>query len=341
MSPTLTTFLMGLAVGSCLLSLGAFLGYWFGRKSGLQNNPVDRKQFLSYLRELSDWTSEFSGDVSKYQSQLSSISDQVQGNGAPPKEELLGLLAKIMHANQQLQSRLDNTEEKLETQKVQISNYLTEARTDGLTGLMNRRAFDKAIEDLLEQWKHKHQPFSLGLIDIDHFKHINDNYGHPAGDAVLKHISRLLSEELDAACCIARYGGEEFAMLSTESLNKTSEALDRLRGVVGNSEFEHEGVPIRISMSAGASVVSGEDRIGRMVRRADEALYAAKLGGRNRVYQHDGTVCRLVTQVSPLEEAVGHAPPTEAQEQANHVDVRVQERLKRIVEEESRRVIGR
>ncbi len=78
----------------------------------------------------------------------------------------------------------DDTEKRLETQTIQISSYLTEARTDGLTGLLNRRAFDKATDELFAAWSAKKQRFSLGLIDIDHFKQINDTHGHPAGDTV-------------------------------------------------------------------------------------------------------------------------------------------------------------
>ncbi len=338
MPPNTPIFILGLAVGTCLLLIGLLVGFWFGRRAG-GGDLVDRRQFLDFLRELSQWTSEFSGDVSKYQSQLTSISQEVEGNPSAPKEEISGLLAKIMQANQQLQARLDSAESKLETQTDQISNYLEEARTDGLTGLMNRRAFDKATDELFEQWQHKEQSFALGLVDIDHFKHINDTYGHPAGDAVLKEVARQLQQELGNAYCVARYGGEEFAMLSVAPVASAAEALDELRQTLEGIQVTHEDQVIQVTMSGGAAEIGPDDKIGNLVRHADEALYAAKLGGRNRVYLHDGTICRLVTQVAADTAEVPESAETE--NDRDQLQSRVQERLRRIVEEESRRVVER
>ena len=334
MPPNTTIFLLGLAVGTGLLVFGMMLGYWFGRKSAPPQ--VDQAQFLSFVRNLSLWTSEFAGDVSKYQNQLDSISKQARGKGEAPREEVLSLLSQIMNANQELQKRLDDTEKRLESQTVQISSYLTEARTDGLTGLLNRRAFDKATDELFAAWTSKKQTFALGLIDIDHFKQINDTYGHPAGDAVLKHVAQAIQNEMRDAACVARYGGEEFGVLMLSSVEDAAAALDRLRAKVGQIEVLHEGKRITMTLSAGASQIQVDEKIGKLVRRSDEALYAAKLGGRNRVYLHDGRACVLVTK------AAGGgvlAPSNEVEaKEINEIESRVQQRLQRIVDEESRRL---
>ncbi len=335
MPPNTTIFLLGLAVGTALLVSGVLLGYWLGRRGG-DGAVVDREQFLYFLKNLSHWTNEFSVDVSKYQSQLTSLSQRVQGSQEAPREEILGLLTQIMQANQQLQHRLDTAEERLESQTLQIADYLTEARTDGLTGLTNRKSFDQSIDDLFNNWQSKHQSFTLGLIDIDHFKKINDTYGHPAGDTVLKKVAETLRTELRDALCVARYGGEEFAMLTLMPLNEAAECFDRLRATVAKMEFRHEDVVIPVTLSGGVAAIQAEDKIGKLVRRSDEALYAAKLDGRNRIFANDGTVCRLVTKVAPntardlrTETAASHAEQDSQK--------RLQERLSRIVEEESRR----
>ena len=333
MPPNTTIFLLGLAVGTGLLVFGMLLGYWFGKKA--VPPQVDHSQFLSFVRNLSLWTSEFAGDVSKYQNQLDSINRQARGKGEAPREEVLGMLSQIMSANQQLQQRLDDTEKRLESQTVQISNYLTEARTDGLTGLLNRRAFDKATDELFTAWNGKKQQFSIGLIDIDHFKQINDTHGHPAGDAVLKHVAQLIQNELRESVCVARYGGEEFGVLMLASAVETSLALEQLREKLSKMEIVHEGKRILVKLSAGASQILPEEKIGKLVRRADEALYAAKLGGRNRVYLHDGGNCVLVTKcetVNGLAEISGVNT-----KEMNELESRVQHRLQRIVDEESRR----
>lgn len=341
MPPNTPIFLLGLAVGTGLLAFGVVLGYWLSRRA-TQPEVVDRQQFLSFLQNLSSWTSEFSGDVDNYQARLSNLNDKVLNNAVQPREEMLALLSEIMQANQQLQERLDNAEQKLNVQTDQISSYLTEARTDGLTGLFNRRAFDKTMDELFSDWNTKGQAFSLGLIDIDHFKQINDTYGHPAGDAVLKQISNTLQMELGGSICVARYGGEEFAVLSTETLDDLSATLDRLRASVSGIEVTHEERVISVSLSGGVATVEADDKIGKLVRRADEALYAAKLGGRNRIYKHDGTICHLVTKVpsdSPAKPPQSPNSESGAAEKrvASEHSARIHERLQRILEEESRR----
>ncbi len=346
MPPNTPIFLLGLAVGTGLLVVGLLLGYWFGRKSSSGTDVVDRQQFLSFLRNLSHWTSEFSGDVTRYQSQLTSLNDRAKSNDPPQREEVVELLRQIMQANQQLQQRLDSAEERLESQTDQISNYLTEARTDGLTGLFNRRAFDKAIDELFADWQKKDQVFSLALIDIDHFKHINDTYGHPAGDAVLKHIAATLQMELNEAVCVARYGGEEFAILTVANVEEAAVALDHLRNAVSKIEVTHEEHRISVTLSGGISKIELDDKIGKLVRRADEALYAAKLGGRNRVYLHDGQLCRLVTKIvapsSPPADQASEMPATNRETQELIAkQSKIEERLKRIVEDETHRMIER
>lgn len=336
MPPNTSIFLLGLAVGTGLLVFGVLLGFYLGRRAGVASHVVDRQQFMGFLQNLSHWTSEFAGDVSKYQTQISSISQRVQGNGEAPREEILGLLTQIMQANQQLQNRLDSAEERLESQTHQIADYLTEARTDGLTGLTNRKAFDQTLDELYLQWQSKHQAFTLSLIDIDHFKKINDTHGHPAGDSVLKKVAETMRTELRDAVCVARYGGEEFAILSLVPLDEAADCLDRLRSVIHRTEFRHENTVIPVTLSGGVSQVAGDDKIGKLVRRSDEALYAAKLGGRNRVYLNDGSICRLITKAPPtaVRDLRADAVPNLAEQDSSF---RIQERIKRIVEEESKK----
>lgn len=337
-----TIFLIGLAFGTGLLTMGLALGYWFGRRSAMSGD-IDREQFLGFLKNLSSWTSEFSGDVSKYQSMLTELNEQLHGKSEVNSEAVRQLLSQIMQANRQLQTRLDNAESKLEEQTDQISDYLTEARTDGLTGLLNRRALDQTLDDLYATWQQNSEPFCLGLIDIDHFKSINDTYGHQAGDTVLQHLARVLQLEMPNVKCIARYGGEEFAVVSTASLDNAAKQMDDLRKTIGEVEVVHEDTAISVTLSAGAAQIEPDDRLGNLVRRADEALYASKLGGRNRVHLNEHSVCRLVTEIdvaqlrSEQPSRVSNAQAKEAQT----TEQRVQERLQKIVEEESRRVADR
>jgi diguanylate cyclase len=179
----------------------------------------------------------------------------------------------------------------LESQTKELASYLTEARTDGLTGLANRRAFDQRIDERFARWTNFQTSFCLALIDIDFFKKINDVHGHPAGDRVLQEVAMQLRAFTGEGTEVARYGGEEFAILIDDSLESAAQAVDQLRASIAAKAIVVEGKSIPVTISAGVSLILAEERVGNLVRRADEALYAAKAAGRNRVYYHDGKSC--------------------------------------------------
>ena len=341
-------YLLGLAVGAGLLALGGLLGYWLSKKT-TPASTVDHRQFLSFLHNLATWTSEYAGDVSRYQTQLAEIDEKFRVTQTAVPHEILHTLQEIMDANRQLQSRLDSAEQKLDLQTQQISNVLVEARTDGLTGLLNRKAFDQALDGLFGHWTRHGKVFSIGMIDIDHFKQINDTYGHPAGDAVLQRVTQTLRSQLAQEVCVARYGGEEFVVLSTDSGEKLAAALERVRQHIAQLQIEHESQVISVLLSAGSAEIQSGDTIGSLVRRADEALYAAKKGGRNRIYRHTGMNCIMVTRQSAPSAPSSLTQPAEdvpqassdVQDRAQLATTKVTERLQRIVEEESQRLIQR
>ncbi len=154
---------------------------------------AETQHILNALRSFATWTSDFSEDFHRYRTQMNDLSVKASNeNTFQTKEDVKGLLGQIVVANRELQSRLENAEKKLEQQTHELAGYLNEARTDGLTGLANRRAFDQRIDECFKNWTERKQFSSLALIDIDHFKKINDTYGHPAGDAVLKEVSSRL-----------------------------------------------------------------------------------------------------------------------------------------------------
>jgi diguanylate cyclase len=344
-------FLMGLGVGTTLLLLGLGVGFLFGRRQEPPAKPeetLDSQQFLLFLQKLSRLTDEVAGDVSKYQTQLSSINRTIGADPNHRQPEVQGLISQITQANLELQQRLDMAEERLALQTKEMASYLSEARTDGLTGLANRRAFDKTVDERFKLFQQAKTPFTLALIDIDHFKQVNDKHGHPAGDAVLKEIGRRFQEQMTGAIQVARYGGEEFAILLEGPLEAQAHLIDQLRVSIASVPVDAEGKKLPITISCGVSQIAPEERIGRLVRRSDEALYAAKLGGRNRVYMHDGTLCRLVGK--PTASAIADraasehgdsrfstidAPHTESGE-LDLLRIRLQQRLKSIVGEEAK-----
>lgn len=156
---------------------------------------------------------------------------------------------------------------------------------DYLTGLANRRAFFEAAELEIERRKRSSRPISMIMIDADHFKTVNDRFGHPAGDAVLRHLAAALGATFRDVDVVARVGGEEFAILlpSTDLADAVAVA-NRLRTLVETAVVVVDGESIRYTVSAGVAAMD-DSLIGLdgLMKRADQALYAAKARGRNRV----------------------------------------------------------
>lgn len=164
-------------------------------------------------------------------------------------------------------------------------NLAQETRLDALTGLTNRRGFDEALLRLVGRCARTHDPLSLLLIDIDHFKAINDQLGHPAGDEVLRRLGATLAEaRVRVEDVIARYGGEEFAVLlpGTDSDGALAVA-ERLRQAIAAAGLQRaDGRPVTASMGLAVATEASVDPRS-LVAAADAALYQAKLGGRDRI----------------------------------------------------------
>lgn len=335
--------LMGLLFGTTLLAVGIALGLWMGKRlqaPGIGQSLLDHQQMVAALRNMANWTTDFAGDFTRYQSTMQSLTrDAADKNKVRTKEEVQRLLDRIVDANSQLQTRLDSAEEKLEMQTRQLAGYLTEARTDGLTGLANRNAVDKKLDECYAKWQQTKHPFVLALIDIDYFKKINDTYGHPAGDAVLREMSTRLKEISNDAIIVARYGGEEFAMIFDCEVKEAAKIMDRLRLTIAGKTIEAEGHTISITISSGVARIMSDERIGKLVRRSDEALYSAKVGGRNRVFVHNGVLCEPFGDPGPGTVVVesSSAISTETPPTSNELEHRVLSRLDRLISQEANR----
>jgi diguanylate cyclase len=249
-------------------------------------------EMLGMLQQLTSWANEYSGTVSQYQRRLGNLAKEVQQEaGASTRQSVprvVGLLSEIMQNNERLQQRLEAAENQLDRQTRQIESYLSEARTDGLTGLANRRSFDVKIEEMFSAYRNGGKSFVLAMIDIDHFKPVNDNHGHQAGDDALVFVAAYLRQSLSSAYLVARYGGEEFAVIMPGPLRLAADRVDVVRKRLEQERIPAAGETLRLTLSVGLSEPRDEMVVSHLIRRADEALYAAKNRGRNRVYYHDG-----------------------------------------------------
>lgn len=159
------------------------------------------------------------------------------------------------------------------------------AQIDGLTGLWNRAYFDRRWADQLAGCQRHSRPLSLALLDVDHFKSINDTYGHPAGDSVLQGFAKILQRECrqeDVAC---RYGGEEFALIMPDTAPDDAHGVcERIRQLLHDTSWpRHPERPVTISIGLVGARSHGEAAAARWIEQADQNLYTAKRSGRNRV----------------------------------------------------------
>lgn len=271
-------------------------------------------ELASMMGTVQDATVEYGenlGDVSQKIAKARSIEDL----GAV----VSGILqeTKVMvEKNQELENKLETSSEQVSELKKNLDNVKREALTDGLTGVANRKAFDKHILDMIEESTANATPMVLIMIDIDFFKKFNDTYGHQVGDQVLKLVARTLVDNVKGRDIVARYGGEEFSVLLPETPlsagMKVGEMLRRsveTKEVVNKTSNENLG---RITLSMGVAEYLPGESISRVIERADEALYKSKKTGRNRVTAADHPEAMMATlQAAP---AVALAEPAPIKE---------------------------
>jgi two-component system cell cycle response regulator len=161
------------------------------------------------------------------------------------------------------------------------------ALTDALTGLHNRRYMEAHLGNLAQRAVHSERTMALLMIDIDHFKRVNDTYGHPVGDKVLRAVAERLQASLRPFDTVARWGGEEFMVVMPEADEKVGRMVaERLRAAVEAAPIAVDGIgePLHVTVSVGAAAAGAKGFVpDELIRAADAALYRAKESGRNRV----------------------------------------------------------
>lgn len=198
------------------------------------------------------------------------------------ERELGAANRRLSTMNRDLEEMVLERTSKLNVLNTQLAHL---ALTDSLTGVFNRRAFFDRAQREMEIARRHDRPLALMIMDIDHFKEINDRFGHHAGDAILQRVAEILGRGIRAADTFARYGGEEFVLLTPEtSLKGAMDAANRMARALRAETIAFDGGEARVTVSVGVTTIDArhEDFDGAL-KRADEALYSAKSGGRDRV----------------------------------------------------------
>jgi diguanylate cyclase len=186
--------------------------------------------------------------------------------------------------SEKMRVRIEQLESEAHSLHQRLQEEKRAAMLDPLTQVCNRLAWEQRIAEEMERWQRHAQPTCIATWDVDHFKHINDSYGHTAGDKVLKVIAECLSKKIRTVDFLARYGGEEFVtILPNTTLENGMAIVDRIREAVSEIGFHFSGKRIVITISCGITALREGDSANAAFERADQAMYRAKQQGRNRV----------------------------------------------------------
>ncbi len=237
--------------------------------------------------------------VQKSTTDAKGFGDALEGNSShfadgaadPAIQSLIKLTRTMIEKTRATEAELRIRSRAMTDLKMSLSEAQVQADTDALTGLSNRRAFERMLGAGGARAMMSGKPMSLAICDIDHFKGFNDTYGHDVGDRVLRFVSSVLLENCGKRGAVSRHGGEEFVVIFEEMTPEMAyEVIDAARRDLGERNFVNKETNESIgtvSFSAGVSTLGETGDVGHMLRNADRALYRAKSGGRNCVLMSD------------------------------------------------------
>lgn len=245
--------------------------------------------FVNGLVEITESTGSYQSKISDYQQKIAASTDFVQLNTI--LQDLVGDINQ-MNANakksysdfQDTQKKIEDAERHINELTVKLDYISQVAQQDFLTGALNRRGMNEAIEREFDRADRHNTPLSLAIIDIDHFKKINDTMGHSTGDVALAHLAKVVKSIIRSTDVLARYGGEEFVILLPGSKEKdAANVIANVQRNLTKNFFMHDSNRVLITFSAGVAERKNGELFDEVLPRADAALYVAKQTGRNRV----------------------------------------------------------
>lgn len=257
-----------------------------------QKAAIETERANMAALQIRDLAKNVASDVGAHNTLVTEISHDLDALKGESQAAVTDAVAKILAANEKLQDRLADAEHKIQAKAEELRAQESEARTDSLTNIANRRAFDDAMEKNLSGFVGNRSPFSLMIFDVDHFKQFNDTHGHQAGDEVLRQVANTLTNTVKSSDLPCRYGGEEFAVvMANTKIDSARIAAERVRKSIEEMDVEFEGKTLNVTASIGVAEVFAQEDSSLLIKRADDSVYAAKKAGRNRSYWNNGNEC--------------------------------------------------
>ncbi len=241
-----------------------------------------------------------SDEVSSIKSQIQSINIEEEG-----AKDLSNLQDKLINAAMSIEQEMSTVGEKLTTGKSRVETLeikikklekeldktKQESIKDHLTGLLTRRAYEESIKKIENEFIRNNTQYAIVFFDLDHFKKVNDTYGHEAGDIILSTFAKVLNKNTRDLDIVGRYGGEEFiAVIHFNLKRELLKYLKRIKTIINDNSFIYKSKNIHVTFSAGVAVRNDHKSYDSTVQKADVLLYQAKEAGRNKIILEDGTV---------------------------------------------------
>jgi diguanylate cyclase len=288
------------------LAVIAVLGYLTGRRSRVHAiNEADKarrelRRAKVVARELEQIAEGVRKNLATHHLSVAKFKDHVSQLSAAEQgaawQDLCAQAEQILKPTLRLAEQIALAYDEIRQQTNQLMTF-SEVRTDPLTRVSNRRCLDETLDSLFAMMERYKEPFSLAIIDIDHFKQVNDKKGHLQGDRTLQAVARLLDETVRDTDIVARYGGEEFVVVMPHTnLENACHFAERVRRLIE--------ADLSLTISGGVTVALDGDNAQSLLSRADAALYSGKAAGRNRIFRHTGIdIEPIVMDAAELEAA--------------------------------------
>jgi len=248
-----------------------------------------QKVLAEVLKAITDFNSETQDYHQGVDEYMEAVSQKFAGTGVQAiVKELISATASLKQKGEKISKRLEESTSEISLLKKNLQQVTIESQRDFLTGVFNRKTFEKYVDEQMVLCRKKQGEMCLMMIDVDHFKQFNDRFGHSLGDEVLKTVARTLTDILKGRDVVARFGGEEFVVILPETpMEGAMKVAEMIRVAIASKELKRRDTGENfgtITVSMGVARFHGEgDTLPLLVKRADDAMYVAKNAGRNRV----------------------------------------------------------